>query len=305
MSGAVQSLYKDVAGTLFFEIPEGKVTAALLTITKSDGSDLTTAVTAVDIKTNFASPAVDTTLSLAANRDDLTFTLTAVTNVTPECDFLIDGGTPMAEWIKVKTVNASTKVVTPYRPLTRAHAAGAAFQNTKLYYTVTVGNNDSVMYLNKATVAYTTALGAFKRTWLYDVKYNQFMPTLTETRIFDTMPHIASWGFAEQKGFDAQMREGLARLKDQVFLLGKDLDDLIDAKSAERAHLYATIWVIASAWSAKDPDVAAFAANQKREFESACHDLIRMARWFEIADQDGILSAGTEATFYGRRALNG
>lgn len=299
--GAVQSLYKDVAGTLYFEIPEGRVTAALLTITKADGTALTTPVSAVDIKSNFAAPAVDTTLNGAVLKDATVLTVVSVTGITPEYSFLLDAGLAVQEWAKVKAVNGTAKTVTLCRPLERGHDNGTKLQSTALYYDVVAGNNDSVMQLNKASLLYTVSSQVYRRNYLYDVKLNQWLPTLTEVRLFDAYPRARQWGYSEQKGFDAQIREAARRVRSQMFLLGKDIDDLVDGRSAEDAHLAATIWVIVDNWAQKDGDMADYAALKKKEFLGACADLKALGRWWETSPQDG--QKGDSETQYAKKAV--
>lgn len=299
LTPTVQTLYVDAAGKLLFRFPEGRPTAATLSIVQKDGSALTTAVTDTNIITYIADPNISTTLSVAASRYDETITLTAVSGagVTfyPEESYIIDGGTAYAEWVRVKAINTSTKVVTLYEPLERDHANAAAFQSTTLYYTVTTGNNDEVMSSVKATVTYTMAgVTGLKRTWLYDVKYHKWQSTLTADRLRRILPMASSWGYTEQKGWDAQIEEGADLLREEMLAREYDLDNLINDREAERAHLMATISLIYDMWTIKDPAMVETREIARKNFEAACDNLKSNARWYERGDQDGTLSTGSD-----------
>lgn len=287
----MQTLYINADGYLFFDFPEGRPSAAALTIKTRDGADLPTAVSAVDIKSNFAIPSVDTTLAEAALQGAETVKVAATTSITPEYEFLIDGGTLIGELAKVKSVNPVTKVVALYRPLGWGHALGAAFQSHRLYYKVLAANNNSLYNQNVATVAAVVAsVGLVKRS-LYNVRYQKFLPTLTHTRLYNRLPDGEAWGFLRQHDFSEQLHEGLTMLKEDLAGFvndgapwGFDLDNLMEPSKAERAHLDAVLYLIADAW--QQIDEGRLAALRLSAYRQSLEALVETPGWYERGDQD-------------------
>ena len=91
--------------------------------------------------TELATPSVSTngeigTLAAAAAAGDLTVTLSATTNLAVRRRYVIRATNGDREWVRVRSFNSSTKVVTLYERLVGTYASGSSFIDNRLTLTV-------------------------------------------------------------------------------------------------------------------------------------------------------------------------
>lgn len=124
-------IQRDVGGEIEWRLPsrpDGAPNAPTADI-YSDRNDhkVTAGATTTD--------SVDTTLAAAAAAGATSLAVTSATGIVEGRQYRIAASTSgPAEWVRVRSISGTTLTIAP--ALTRAHAAGAAFQGTRVTYTV-------------------------------------------------------------------------------------------------------------------------------------------------------------------------
>jgi hypothetical protein len=300
-----QLLKINQTGRLFFEF-DSRPTSALLTIVQSDGSSLPTAVTDEDISAGFTEPDIATTLDADAAKGDVTLTLTSVDDILPEYDYWLDGGTRLAEQVRVKSVDGAAKTVELYLPLAGQHLDGATFERNVLAYDVDAENNDELYTDNVATVTVERLIDNAEAEesvdFLYSVRYTKFKSTLTVSRLLAEDSNMSNWGGQRSRGLEQEMLAGLLELQAYLAEHNYDINNLKDCSRAEMAHCKATIYKIITNWARGNAERQLEVDRARADFERAAQNLIHSGAWYE-STQDGIKDESEETADYDRDAL--
>lgn len=145
-----------------------------MSIVDPSGTELETPTATVDT--------VNTTLSAAAAVDATSVTLTSVSGVSARRHYVVSGADGQREWVRVRAVNTSTRVVTLYEPVAAAYASGAAFYGTDITATVDGDSVDDLLEGYEARWEFTVDGATEYGVTRFDAVHTVWPATLTTTR---------------------------------------------------------------------------------------------------------------------------
>ncbi len=122
---------------------------------------------------------VNTTSNGATTKKATTMILDSVTGIEFRKSYLITNALSQTEWVRIKSINASTKVVEFDEPLEYAHADEATFQDTGFYYTFQDAQVASLLDANRARAVYTAGGVSYTVEQNYDVVLTKIPNPLT------------------------------------------------------------------------------------------------------------------------------
>lgn len=158
-------LLKGVAGSIWFDAPEGRASAATVSIVAADGTALPTPVVAAAATVD----AVTTTIASWSASTPAQATLAAITNIVIGRSYLITNHLGESAPVTVKGVDTAGKVVYFWHPLPFPIVGAACpFVGTRLSFAVVAANTATAKLNFVATWAYTVG-SAYRRETLYDV----------------------------------------------------------------------------------------------------------------------------------------
>jgi len=283
-----QVLQMGTANTLYFDIPEGRPTTAVLNVRTSANGAFPTAITDYDIHDDFSGN-VDTTLNSAVLEDAQSLVLTSAVGVDFNKSYFLGE----CEWVKVKSISGTT--VNLYRRVQRPFASGAKFQSTKLDCVIALANCATQSRRNRATVAYTVAGVSRVRSWLFDILPHIWYPSLTSREVYDAIPHADAFGFEEQQDFQEQIDKAAEDLYNDLASRQFDLHNLMEADRANAAHLERVLATLSRPLAFENELARQWYEDAKVIYELEVEKLVSdMDMWYERGVQDLVASESDE-----------
>lgn len=189
---------------LYFYPPEGRPTSTpSVAIKDSGGSTITAAAT-----TNVTLDAVSTTVSVASSVGDDNLTLTTAASIDWRVTYLVTNSIGQKEWVRVKSCNATTKVVYFDEPLRYAYDTAATFVGTRFYRTLQTAEVDELVELYRARATYVVGGLNYVMEIPFDVVMTPLSNPLTVETLKKWHPDIMSYEPTESRGTDfADIRE--------------------------------------------------------------------------------------------------
>lgn len=196
---------KDVTGQrVYFYPPQGRPTATpSVSIKDESGSTVTAAAT-----TNVTLDLVSTTVSVAGAVGDTSLTLTSAANIEWRETYLVTNVIGQKEWVRIASVNTSTKVVEFDEPLRYAHDTAATFVGIRFYRTLQAAEVDTLVELYRARATYAVGGLNYVMEIPFDVVLTPIQNLLTVEFIKRRRPDIMASEPSETRGTDfADLRE--------------------------------------------------------------------------------------------------
>ncbi len=160
-----QQLIKDVAGTVFWDCPEGRPSAATVTIVDKAGAALPTPVSGATATID----AVNTTVATWSASTPRQATLTAITGVVVGRAYLVTTAIGEKCLMRVKGLVVSTKTVYFYHDPPADLTAGDTFVGTRISIAVVIANTATAAMNFRCSWSYTVSSVAYKHDSLFDV----------------------------------------------------------------------------------------------------------------------------------------
>lgn len=192
-------IVKDIASQrIYFYPQEGRPSATpSVSIKDEAGTTITAAST-----TNVTQSTVNTTVSSASSINDTSLTLTAVTGIEVRQVYLVTNSVGQKEWVRVNSVNSSSKVVTLDEPLRYAHDTAATFVGTSFYRTLSTAEVATLNELYRARATYTVSSINYVVEIPFDVVLTPLNNPLTVEFIKVRRPDIMAYEPSETRGTD-------------------------------------------------------------------------------------------------------
>lgn len=189
---------------VWFYPPEGRPTSTpSVAVKDSSGSTVTAAAT-----TYVTLDSVNTTVGTTGAVGDSSLVLTSVAGLEWRQSYLVTNALAQQEWVRVASINTSTRAVGFDEPLQYAHASGSTFVGTRFYYTLQTAEVDELVELYRARATY--AVGGLNHVLEvpFDVVLTPLSSPLSVEFIKRRMPDIMGQEPAESRGTDfADFRE--------------------------------------------------------------------------------------------------
>jgi hypothetical protein len=192
---------KGVSGQrVWFYPQEGRPTATPTVLIKDEYGTTVTA----ESTTNVTLDTVSTTLSASAAIGDVTVTLTATTDIEVGVSYLLTSTLGEKEWVRVRSVNSSTKVVTLDESLRCAYAATSTFVSTRFYRTLSTAEVASLAELYRARAVYAVSGFTYILEIPFDVVLTPLPNLLTVELVKKHRPDVMELEHSETRGTDYQ-----------------------------------------------------------------------------------------------------
>lgn len=170
-----QQLQVDVGGTVRFTPPTmDRPSSPTVSIVDVGGTELEAPAASVD--------SVNTTLSAEAAAAAESITLTSVTGLVARRHYVLAGADGEREWVRVRSINSATKVVTLYEPLVSDYPVGAAFYGTELSAPVAAESAATLAEGYEARWTYTAGGEEHTGTTRWDVVHTAWPAQITTTQ---------------------------------------------------------------------------------------------------------------------------
>jgi hypothetical protein len=151
---------------------------------------------------------VNTTVSVAGAKNATSLTLTSVSGIEFRKSYLITNSLSQREWVRIYSINSSTKVVEFDEPLEFAHDTSATFVSTMFYRTLQSGEVDSLEELYRARASYVVNGMTYVQEIPFDVVLTPLVNPLTVEYIKKRRPGIMRREPSSTRGSDlADLRE--------------------------------------------------------------------------------------------------
>lgn len=160
-----QQLLVDTAGIVYFDCPEGRPSAATVTIKTSGGSALPTAVSAASATID----SVNTTIATWSDSTPQQCTVASATGITVGRQYLITTATGQKCFVKVRHVVSGTKTVYFEQDAPFDLAAADTFVGTRISYAIIAANTATADLNYRCTWVYTVSSVSYTRNSLFDV----------------------------------------------------------------------------------------------------------------------------------------
>ena len=151
---------------------------------------------------------VNTTVSVAGAKNATSLTLTSVSGIEFRKSYLITNSLSQREWVRIYSINSSTKVVEFDEPLEFAHDISATFVSTMFYRTLQSSEIDSLEELYRARASYVVNGITYIQEIPFDVVLTPLVNPLTVEYIKKRRPGIMRREPSSTRGSDlADLRE--------------------------------------------------------------------------------------------------
>lgn len=199
-------IVKDVtAQRIYFHPQEGRPSATpSVEIKDQYGTTITASATA-----NVTQDTTNTTVSVAGSAGDVSLTLASISGIEYRKSYLITNSLLQKEWVRIRSVNSSTKVVEFDEPLEFDHDTAATFVATSFYRTLQASEVDTLGELYRARASYVVNGLTYVQEIPFDIVLTPIVNPLTVQFVKTRRPDI--------------MR------KESPSTLGSDLEDVRDA----------------------------------------------------------------------------
>ncbi len=196
---ARQEVVKDVSDQVIWFYPqEGRPSAKpTVTIKNKFGSTVL-----ADANTYVTQGTANTTTDGATTKKAIQITLDAVTGITVGRTYLLTGSLGQFEWVRVYSVDSSSKVVVLDEPLEHAYADEATFVDTAFYYTLQDTEVDTLYDMYRARATYTVDSMVYTQEINFDVVLTPLINPLTVEYIKKRYPDIMNRQHSQQLGSD-------------------------------------------------------------------------------------------------------
>lgn len=161
-----QHLLEDTAGTVYYDIPQGRPSAYTVTIKDRDNANLPNAAVSGATATL---DAVNTTVTAWSADTPAQVTLTAITNIARNRTYLLTNAIGETAMLKVKGIDSSGKIVYFYEDCPITLAASDAFQGTRISYVVTALNAAESKLNYRCQWMYTVSSVAYQVQQSFDI----------------------------------------------------------------------------------------------------------------------------------------
>ena len=292
-------IIKDVEGTIYFDIPQGRPSAYTVSITKPSGTAMPTAVDGATATLD----SVNTTVSAYSSSTPRQITLTSVANIVIGREYLITNAVGESAFVEIKSIDTSGKIVYLFgdMPLDADLAASDTFVSTRIGYTVVVANTATADLNYVVTWNYTVGSTDYQRTDTFDVvrnipyrvatsegfrRYNSDLADRFEAAATDGQ----DWDERLESAFDIVLFDIEQRGK------GSRANALIDMKSLEYATYERVLLTLADAGYAP-PNMANtgidFKNDKRADYNLRLSQALQHIRWLD-ADEDLKVDSGSE-----------
>ena len=196
---------KDISDQrIYFKPQEGRPSATPSVALK----DRYGSIVAAASTSNVTLDTVNTTVSVAGAKNDMSLTLTAVTGIQVGRSYLITNSLGQKEWFRVYAVNASTKIVESDEKLEFVHDTAATFQSTTFYRTLTDTEVNTLAEMQRARATYTFDSMDYTQEINFDICLTPLINPLTVEFIKKRRPSIMPREPSQTRGSDfADLRE--------------------------------------------------------------------------------------------------
>lgn len=174
-----QEILLDTGGTLYYDVPGGRPSAATATIYNPDGTSITSPTVTND--------PTNTTLHNAASAGHTSIHVTSATGIEIRRRYLLTNPSGQSEWVRAKAISGTT--ITLFDALAYAHTSDSTLVGTRLTAPVTSGN------------AATLAEG-YEIRWsvTVDSESHVYVDQWDVVRQIWPDPLLAQWEFRRQMG---------------------------------------------------------------------------------------------------------
>jgi hypothetical protein len=196
---------KAISGQRIYFYPQQGRPSATPSVEIKDqyGSTVTASATS-----NVTQDSVNTTVSVAGAKGDTSLTLASVSGIEFRKTYLITNSLLQTEWVRVYSVNSSTKVVEFDEPLEFTHDTSATFVSTMFYRTLQSGEVDSLEELYRARASYVVDSMTYVQEIPFDVVLTPLVNPLTVEYIKKRRPGVMRREPSSTRGSDlADLRE--------------------------------------------------------------------------------------------------
>jgi hypothetical protein len=199
---------KNVTGQrIYFKPPQGTPSATPSVSIKDKGGATVTAANTTYVTLD----SVSTTVSTANSVNDNYITLASVSNIEWRETYLLTNSLLQKEWVRVKSVNSSSKVVYFDEPLKFVHDTSATFKGVRFYYTLQASEVDTHDELFTARASYAVNSLNYIMEIPFDVVITPLQNPLTVEFVKRRHPDIMAYEPTETRGTD------FADLRDQAW----------------------------------------------------------------------------------------
>lgn len=153
---------------------------------------------------------VNTTVSVAGAKGDTSLTLASVSGIEFRKTYLMVNSLSQREWVRVYSINQSTKVVGFDEPLEFAHDTSATFVSTMFYRALQSSEVDSLEELDRARASYVVDGMTYVQEIPYDVVLTPLTNPLTVEFVKQRRPGIMRREPASTRGSDLADLRGAA-----------------------------------------------------------------------------------------------
>ena len=193
------------SGTVYFDVPEGRASAATVTVKNNKGNDLPDS--AVEDE-NATIDSVSTTVAAGWSASTpRTIPLTSVANVAVGRDYLITTGEGREEWVSVVGIDTDAKTITVLSTPGFSLTAADTFVGTRLTYIITAANAETRAHNYRCLWTYTVGGEVFTGENLFDIVRTVPKSPATNTGLRKYSPELMSqWEQLLDDNYDLQDR---------------------------------------------------------------------------------------------------
>jgi hypothetical protein len=198
MAPRLEVLKDDTTARVYFYPDEGRpASTPSVAIHDENGNVITAAAT-----TNVTLSTANTTTSASAAVGAQSITLTAVTGFEVGKTYLLTNALSQKEWITIRSINASTKVVGLDERLEYLHASGATVVGCYFYRTLQAAETANLEQGWRAIATYAVSSINHTRRTYFDVVKVQLHSPLTVAFVKKYMPDLMPREHAQTRGSD-------------------------------------------------------------------------------------------------------
>lgn len=198
MAPRLEVLQDSTTSRVWFYPTEGRAAATpSVAIYDDNGSAITAAAT-----TSVTLSTANTTVAVASSEGDQSVTLAAVTGVEVGQTYLMTSALGQTEWVTVRGVNSSTKLVNLDERLEYDYGTTSTFVGCYFYRTLSATETKTLRQGARAIATYTVAGIAHERREYFDIVLVQVHSPLTVAFVKKYLPDIMPREHSQTRGSD-------------------------------------------------------------------------------------------------------
>jgi len=294
-----QRIIEDKQATIYFDAPEGRASAATVTVKTALGQDLPDSAVEDESATI---DSVSTTIAAGWDSDDpRSIPVASATGITVDRDYLITTAGGRTEWVRVVAISGSDLTVqsTPGFDLT----TGDAFVGTRLTYVITAANAADRAHDYRAVWEYTVSSIAYDGENVYDVVRTPPKNPANTAGLRKYAPELVNeWNEILDENYDLQDRIDDAFDRVIVSMQSRSPDDntwadaIVQWSQCERSVYERVLLDLALAGyipPAFNEQGDIWIDRRELEYKEAIEEWTRKIIWYD-ANDDRIQGAGEE-----------